>query len=186
MADSIEALLARNCAPALAGIKPANLVACPREEVRALLDYRPLLAQKDISVRCLCACKKRFLFLVYRPRLLERRLSQTGARDCLRAFSYPENAPLDALLDRLARRVRTEPDFPHEIGLFLGYPLEDVTGFIREKGRNCKCSGHWKVYGDPALAKRLFRAYDRCTQFFCGALERGVPFPRLLQAAPAA
>ena len=38
--------------------------------------------------------------------------------------------------------------FPHEIGIFLGYPLADVAGFIRNKGRNCKCIGTWKVYGD--------------------------------------
>ncbi len=47
--------------------------------------------------------------------------------------------------------------FPHEIGLFLGYPPEDVCGYIRNKGKCQKCTGHWQVYGDEnfALAKDL-------------------------------
>ena len=37
-------------------------------------------------------------------------------------------------------------DFPHEIGLLLGYPPEDVSGFIENGGKNFLCSGYWKVY----------------------------------------
>ena len=29
MADTVESMLARNCAPVLAGIKPSNLFSCP-------------------------------------------------------------------------------------------------------------------------------------------------------------
>lgn len=45
----------------------------------------------------------------------------------------------------LIRRVRHEEDFPHEIGLFLGYPSEDVSGFIKHGAKNSKCVGTWKV-----------------------------------------
>ena len=38
-------------------------------------------------------------------------------------------------------------DFPHEIGVFLGYPLEDVVGFIRHRGKCFTCCGCWKSYG---------------------------------------
>ena len=46
--------------------------------------------------------------------------------------------------------------FPHEVGLFLGYPLDDVTGFIEQKGKNYKCCGIWKVYGDPQQTQDIF------------------------------
>lgn len=43
---------------------------------------------------------------------------------------------LEQLLERLSGRISASEDFPHEIGLFLGYPVDDVTGFIQNKGRN--------------------------------------------------
>ena len=32
--------------------------------------------------------------------------------------------------------------FPHEIGLLLGYPVEDVLGFIRHQGKNYLYTGY--------------------------------------------
>ena len=55
-------------------------------------------------------------------------------------------------------------EFPHEIGLFLGYPPEDVAGFIRHQGSHYKLCGKWKVYGDVERAKALFCEYDRCSE----------------------
>lgn len=44
------------------------------------------------------------------------------------------------------RRLQRFEAFPHEIGLFLSYPPEDVRGFIEHKGHESKCEGCWKVY----------------------------------------
>ena len=68
---------------------------------------------------------------------------------------------------RLIQRLKSEGTFPHEIGLFLGYPPEDVLGFIHNKGRNHKCIGCWKVYGDEATARAVFRKYRECTRIYC-------------------
>ena len=46
--------------------------------------------------------------------------------------------------------------FPHEIGVLLGYPAEDVKGFVVNEGKNYLYSGYWKVYGDLSEAKQLF------------------------------
>ena len=51
-------------------------------------------------------------------------------------------------------------EFPHEIGLFLGYPVEDVKGFIKNRGKNCLYSGYWKVYGKMAEKAKLFERFD--------------------------
>ena len=53
---------------------------------------------------------------------------------------------------------------PHEIGFFLGYPYEDVEGFVRHRGRKFRFCGCWKVYGDPRAAAKLFARYRRCTR----------------------
>ena len=44
-------------------------------------------------------------------------------------------------------------EFPHEVGLFLSYPPEDVKGFIDHRANDFKCAGLWKVYGDEEKAR---------------------------------
>ena len=65
---------------------------------------------------------------------------------------------------RLVEKLRKDSEFPHEIGLFLGYPAEDVKGFIENKAASSKCSGCWKVYGDEQTAMNLFEEYRKCTE----------------------
>ena len=67
----------------------------------------------------------------------------------------------------LVRRLRGSAEFPHEIGLFLSYPPEDVRGFIENRAQNFKRAGLWKVYGDVEQAQRLFARYRKCTDIYC-------------------
>jgi len=76
----------------------------------------------------------------------------------------------------------TNREFPHEIGLFLGYPVEDVRGFIEQRGKDCKLSGYWKVYGDEQAARRLFHQFDRCRDTARGYIERGMTILELFAA----
>ena len=92
----------------------------------------------------------------------------TGLRDCLR---------------QLASRLCLQAEFPHEIGVFLGYPLDDVKGFIRHKGRNYTYCGCWKCYGDPQAARRRFEGFRRCTETFRRRYAAGTPIIQLVVAA---
>ena len=51
-------------------------------------------------------------------------------------------------------------EFPHEIGVFLGYPAQDVRGFM--EGRKATCRGAWHAYGDEQLPGSRFRVLG-CT-----------------------
>lgn len=82
------------------------------------------------------------------------------------------------LMDRLAARE----GFPHEIGLFLGYPPEDVRGFIENNAKCSKCVGAWKVYGDERAAKRLFAKYEKCTNVYVRQHANGNTIERLTVA----
>ena len=77
------------------------------------------------------------------------------------------------LLEQLSDRLCLEQEFPHEIGIFLGYPLEDVDGFITHQGENCKLCGCWKVYGNVEQARRTFASYEKCRVFLCAKLSKG-------------
>ena len=74
----------------------------------------------------------------------------------------------------------------HEIGVFLGYPLTDIRGFICNEGRNCLCCGCWKVYSEPERAMKLFARYRKCTEAYARLFAAGFPLSRLtVQAHPA-
>ena len=46
------------------------------------------------------------------------------------------------------------------MGLLLGYPPEDVEGFILQNGRNALCSGYWKVYENAESKRRTFHKFE--------------------------
>lgn len=187
MRRELDQILAYHCAPALTGLKVANLISLSREEFPDLekraADYGELFASRGVSFRVLCGCGHKALLLVYRPALLLRQLSQPMAVKLLCRDGYPEGAGVEELLERLNLRLGTGEEFPHEIGLFLGYPPEDVEGFQRHRGRNCKLCGYWKVYSDVDRARAMFRAYDRCREELCARLAQGVSLPAVFRAA---
>jgi len=74
-------------------------------------------------------------------------------------------------IENLQERLRSSSDFPHEIGLFLGYPLEDVRGFIENAGQNCKCTGCWKVYCNECETVKLFMKYKKCKDIYTKLFE---------------
>lgn len=73
--------------------------------------------------------------------------------------------------------------FPHEIGLFLGYPLGDVEGFIRNRGQNCKCAGCWKVYCNELEAQKRFARIQKCRKVYARLWAQGRSVWQLTVAA---
>lgn len=171
-----EQLLISHCAPTLAGIKTANLFnACHLSLARArylatVWDAR--LSRFGLRVYMLCWRDKRALFYVYRPQRLALELQQPDVADFLSQYGYDVNAP-ETAIRHLQHRITEQQSFPHEIGLFLSYPLEDVHGFIIHKGRNYKCCGCWKVYGDECAARELFHRYEKCTDYLNQLYQNG-------------
>ena len=159
-----EELIVRHCAPTLAGLKAGSLFLCPIESRSVFLeeirDLNRFLVPKGLRALPLRIHEEKALIYLYRPSKLENDLSQPSAAEILRSMGYPENGQLSSLV----RKFRTEEEFPHEIGLFLGYPPEDVAGFMTHRGKNCKCVGCWKVYGDVDAAREKFKSFESCTR----------------------
>lgn len=89
------------------------------------------------------------------------------------SYGYPQTAKLEKYLFCLKKRLCECNGFPHEIGVFLGYPLDDVKGFILNKGRGCKCCGLWKVYCNECETRKLFDKIQKCTQVYLQVFEEG-------------
>ena len=74
-------------------------------------------------------------------------------------------------------------EFPHEIGIFLDYPLGDVIGFIVNQGRNFKCAGCWKVYCDECACRKTFAKYKKCRDVYVRLWQQGRSVLQLTVAA---
>lgn len=68
-----------------------------------------------------------------------------------------------------------KPCFPFigGVGVSLGYSVEDVMGFMENKGENFKLCGTWKVYGNVENAKRTFSNYVKCRAYLCNKINEG-------------
>lgn len=177
-----EELMVRQCAPTLAGIKTGSLFPCPCPDRDFLLAQIRSLNRR-LSSRGLCLLPLRFtgdsvLLYLYRPATLRRDLSNGMARDILAAAGYDDKS-CGRCVATLIRRLRQGGDFPHEIGLFLSYPPEDVKGFVENRACNFKCAGLWKVYGDEVRARRLFDSFRRCTDAYCARWRSGATLEQL-------
>lgn len=175
-----EELIIRHGAPTLAGLKTGSVFQCPYQDAGMLLrELRQLnvqLSPKGLRILPLRFSQNRALLYLYRPGRLKRDLKQTDAACILRERGYcPENCSL--CVAKLGKKLRQGGEFPHEIGLFLGYPPEDVRGFM-DNGE-CKCTGCWKVYGDEAEARKTFALYKKCTRIYHDRWQKGRHLDRL-------
>ncbi len=170
-----EELLVRHCSPTLAGMKTGSMFGCHFASAEAMRTsircWNRRLRGKGLRVLPLRYCGTRALIYVYRPSHLARDLQCEAADALLRERGYDPARPAHCV-QQLMQRMSDNTEFPHEVGLFLGYPPEDVRGFIERPGE-CKCVGSWKVYGDEETARRLFVRYKKCTGAYCAQLAKG-------------
>ena len=180
-----EQKLAYFMAPSLLGIKCASLMSINKTEFSVLEHLERFNARahaKGLKLRLLCDCTNRALILLYQETLLQQQLQNSQVQLILRQQGYAEPVNLEAALQQLSERIRCSGEFPHEIGLFLSYPPEDVLGFICNRACNHKCVGCWKVYGDERQARQTFDRYKKCTQTYCERWRSGVELERLAVA----
>ena len=166
----IEELIVKHCSPTLAGLKTGNMFSCSSccEEL-LFAEIRRInicLRTKGVRLIPLKKQKNRMLLYFYRQNRLQEDLSKEFAKKILEEQGY-ENMHSSCCIAKLIKKMKENKDFPHEVGLFLGYPPEDVDGFIKNKDGKCKCVGCWKVYGDEKQALKIFEKYKKCTEIYC-------------------
>lgn len=166
-----------NCGPTLSGIKPSNLFSISKQEAidyaDELDDINELIRDKGLNVVELCRCDKRKLIFVYNAKQISSFLNPT-IKEYLHKLNYPNSIHIEDYIQYLIWRLEYLVDqFPHEIGFFLGFPEEDVFGYIYNQGKECQCKGYWKVYGDANFSKCLFDKYERCRYDCLSKLRKG-------------
>lgn len=183
-----DAFLVEHCAPTFAGLKTGNLfrisyadIEVFREELRRL---NGILKKKGLRAVPVRMTAEFALVYLYRPDFLKRDLGSEEATRLLKSLGY-EPQSVNRSVAFLARMMREKEAFPHEIGLFLGYPPEDVLGFMKSSREGVKCVGCWKVYGDEARARAAFWRFQRCREVFEENVQRGRKLEALIVRCPA-
>ena len=181
-----EEVFVRHCSPTLAGMKAGNMFSSNFDSFEELQDYvnnlNSILNPKGIQVIILRYKEGFSLIGVFRIKALNDILLNDDARQLLKSLGYSK-FDLRSCFVHLLVRFQDFNNFPHEVGLFLGYPPEDVKGFIDNHSNGQKCTGVWKVYGDEQAAKKTFERYRKCTKIYCSLLKKGRSIENLAVAS---
>ena len=184
---NIDLLLAYYCAPTLKGLKPANLIlheTYKKPQASYELEQVKLaLRNKQIEMLHLWDCPEKTLTLVYHREHLWQHICQADIKAFLKKEGYPVDENLNEVLDVLNSRISKGSAFPHEVGIFLGYPLVDVLGFIEHQGQNCKFCGYWKVYDNEEATRSLFDSFTIVRDHMVTQLQKGSRLMEILQSA---
>lgn len=169
----IQMRIVLQAAPFLKGLKASALIIVPDH---LLKETSYLLQMLSVSQFCLYHNKRKTVLFLYHEEMLQELLNKQEHIDFLRRYGYGcrnKEKQLGRLAGRMSAYYSGKAAFPHEIGIFLGYPLKDIEGFIDNHGKNCLFSGYWKVYHNAEQTRALFDAYDKAReravqQLLCG------------------
>ncbi|MDY4835833.1 MAG: DUF3793 family protein [Frisingicoccus sp.] len=172
--EPLEVKIANQCAPVLAGVKPSNMLVLENKHIR---DVVRVLEGTGLSWRCLYAGEEKNIWLLYRKEAMEETVLGKEQMLFLREWGYEEDT-LERMLMKFSQRFRQyrkdkNLPFPHEMGVFLGYPMADVKGFIKYEGKNYLYCGYWKVYENVEERKELFRTYEEIRKVFVEEARKG-------------
>ena len=186
LSESIEKSLIWHCSPTLASLKTASLFTVGfsnEDELDSVLySWNKHLFDKGVAMVKLQVKNSRALIYVFRRSRLLRDLSCPKISRFLQKNGYV-GSDINSAISTLRSHLTEIDEFPHEIGLFLGYPIDDVIGFIRNKGQNCKRCGFWKVYCNECEAEKTFARFKKCKAVYMRLWEQGRSVRQLTVAA---
>lgn len=140
-----------------------------KEQVKDILNVKSFELKKS---------EKNIIVLFYNEEKLESILREKRNIEFLNRFGYSKEMDLKELLFTLSNRF--EAQCPHEIGIFLGYPVDDVIVFTDYPNKKCKMIGYWKVYHNIEEAKNSFRKYDEIKRNIIKMMINGVKPTKIL------
>lgn len=169
--EAVNMLMAMHCGPLLKGLKNAVIISVDNKLLPELVEQ---LEHTPYGYLVLNAGKGKSLTMLYHINRFRKYVSQPQIVRGLQKYGYRvsekqtkrENmiCALFELAERITEYYAGSREFPHEIGYFLEYPIQDVEMFIHHKGQNYLMTGYWKVYHNLEEAKKLFAKYDQARE----------------------
>ncbi len=164
--DLLRYLLVK-ASPVILKVKPAVLVritnCCRLNQFRSYdmfcVHQEKILKVLNTDYRVMRNTGKDIQVMFYDKEVMQGILDQPEVCRFMSKQGYTSGMTIEERLDVLAGRF-SDSDFPHEIGVFLGYPLHDVEGFIAKRTDSIPIiRGLWRVFDKPQEALRLMWSY---------------------------
>jgi len=146
-----------------------------------LLTWEKIFNCEGINIKAIPTSFNSHIIFTYNLKWLKKIISNTSVSSYLNKKSYPDNQNINSVLKELFKRIQNNSKFPHEVGIFLGYPLEDVVCFEKNQGKNCKYCGYWKSYTNPSEAENYCCKYVSCGRMCKHWFDEGYSVPQIIK-----
>ncbi|WP_027624200.1 DUF3793 family protein [Clostridium lundense] len=155
-------MTAYNIAPTIEGTKPSSILTFSKNNrnlYESWIKYKEqFIKYFNVEAFQIKDTGDTHTILFYRQNELYNQIFKKENINFLKRFGYKEDMQLEECLQLLKKRY--ENFCPHEIGIFLGIPLEDVKAFMNCSNKPCLTCGYWKVYSNLDKALDTFKCYD--------------------------
>ena len=170
-------------ASTLARMKTGSLFRIDKEEIpngkECVHYFNQLCSPFGYKICILSENETSLLVYVYHARKLKSLLSCSYIQNFLSNYGYRADST-DTALKHLQNRLENQTTFPHEIGIFLGYPIRDVQAFM-VPCKKCLLIGYWKVYGNVKKSKKTFERFDCCRKTMETRIMQGESLQQILK-----
>lgn len=177
----MEIQIAFHGAPLIAGLKLSNLLMIECGDMNSM---KKILKRTGISYFVIAVIQGRAAVLLFDREKLESYIQEEKVWQMFQRLGYRE-CELGRILYvfrlRYERYLIEKREFPHEMGLLLGYPVEDVEGYICFGGKNCLYTGYWKVYEKATEKKKLFHEFEQARNTLLYLLSKGIGIVEIIQ-----
>lgn len=169
-----ETKIILECAPLIFGLRLANIINITRAE---FVNLKKIFFDSDLSFYVISTTKDRLSLLFYRKNNLSEYFSKPKTKELLEEFGYDTGDMYGMMYTfslRYRKYINKKAYFPHEMGLFLGYPVEDVEGYINNDGKNSLAVGYWKVYEGVNEKIKLFEKFEEAKETLTYLVYKGM------------
>lgn len=158
--DVFDIQFALQCAPLIMGLRISLFLTVTDWQLKRIEN---ILRERKISFYKISEKNGRMAVLLFYEKKMKDYFADNSVRKLLSSLGYSDGNLYDFMAcfaERYEEFLHNGNTFPHEMGIFLGYPPEDVIGYLENAGNNYLCAGYWKVYGNAQEKCRMFSQFD--------------------------
>lgn len=164
---------ALQCAPLFLGLRSSLFLTVTKRQVARIEN---ILRDKRITLYKISENHGKMAVLLFDEKKMKEYIAGEAVQKILGNLGYTGDDLYDFMeifAQRYTEFVRNESAFPHEMGIFLGYPPEDVRGYLENGGKNYLCAGFWKVYENVQEKIKLFSQFERAQDSLVSLILQG-------------
>lgn len=181
--ESIKKFLLYNSSLVIAGVKPSATVTINKKLEKVyeswIEDGIDFLESINLSFINLREDDNASILLIYNDDTLKKHIFKSENMDFLIKLGYERNSDISYYVENLRERYE-KFKCPHELGIFLGIPINDVKSFMECSYKKCLGCGYWKVYSNYEKALEIFSIYDDVREKTMDKIVEGEPIDSIV------